>query len=167
MINFLIIFKPLLFWWIRCNMIWKTRNPSRNKWNKLVHWSEISLTLAFNIVRNCLMQGRFFCVHWHPSAVKSLMKKKSTTFGKILPRRVPRFASYWLRPWQYDWLDYFMKAKWWLLGVVKRNVVQSWPTISREKRCVTTLKTKWLPDLSQIYEYHKLLRSRIIPPFNC
>ena len=33
------------------------------------------------------------------SNIISLMEKKSTTFGKILPRRVPRFASYWLRPW--------------------------------------------------------------------
>ena len=29
------------------------------------------------------------------SNIISLMKKKSTTFGKILPRRVPRFTSYW------------------------------------------------------------------------
>ena len=31
------------------------------------------------------------------SNIISLIKKKSTVFGKILPRRVPRFASYWLR----------------------------------------------------------------------
>ena len=83
-------------WRIRCNMIWKTRKPNRNK----IALTELSLVR--NLANLCFSHYVFLNARpilLCPHNIISLAKKKINNIWQILPKRVPRFASYWLRPW--------------------------------------------------------------------